>query len=50
MIWPRRNAEKHLCNVVPVVAVPVLLVLFEMRWCDTISLVIAKDVASRDFY
>jgi hypothetical protein len=49
MILPRRSVEKHLCNVVPVTGVPVLLVLFEMWWCDTLSLVIAKDVASWDF-
>jgi hypothetical protein len=50
MILPRQNVEKRLCNnVVPVVGVPVLLVLFEMWWCDTLSLVIAKDVASWDF-
>jgi hypothetical protein len=48
-ILPRRNVEKHLCNVVPITGVPILLVLFEMWWCDTLSLVIAKDVAPWDF-
>jgi hypothetical protein len=43
------KCRKHICNVVSVVGVPVLLVLFEMWWCDTLSLVIAKDVASWDF-
>jgi hypothetical protein len=46
MILPRRNVEKHLRNVVPVTEVPILIVLFEMWWCDTLSLAIAKDVAS----
>jgi hypothetical protein len=30
MILPRRNVEKHVCDVVPVIGVPALLVLFEM--------------------
>jgi hypothetical protein len=43
------KCRKHQCNVVPVIGVPILLVLFEMWWCDTLSLVIAKDVTSWDF-
>jgi hypothetical protein len=49
MILPRRNVEKHLCNVVPIIGAPVLLVSFEMWWCEALSLVIAKAVASWDF-
>jgi hypothetical protein len=49
MILLRQNAEKRLRNVLPVKGLPVLLVLFEIRQCDTLSLVIAKDVTSWDF-
>jgi hypothetical protein len=29
------KCREHLCNVVPVIGVPALLILFEMWWCDT---------------
>jgi hypothetical protein len=49
MILTSRNVDKHPCNVVLVIQLPVLLILFKILSSHTLYLVTVKNVASLDF-